>query len=94
MKYWMDQSPEIRLMYSAKANSISNGWKKWIGENKGLSDMEVINKKKAEEEEFIQWINEQPERVEKYGAILNNMHNLYATYQNNIQISTYNQEPF
>jgi len=94
MKYWMDQSPEIRLMYSAKANSISNGWKKWIGENKGLSDMEVINKKKAEEEEFIQWINEQPERVEKYGAILNNMHNLYATYQNNIQISTYNQETF
>ena len=36
MKKYMAESAELCLMYAAKANSISNGWKKWIGENQGI----------------------------------------------------------
>ena len=92
MKKWMEKTTETRLMYSAKANSISNGWKKWIGESKGINDCNVINMKKAEELDFISWLNEDPVRVEKYGAILPNMHNLYNSYKKNVQINTFNSE--
>ena len=90
MKKWMEKTTETRLMYSAKANSISNGWKKWIGESKGINDCNVINMKKAEELDFISWLNEDPVRVEKYGSILPNMHNLYNSYKKNVQINTFN----
>ena len=88
----MEKTTETRLMYSAKANSISNGWKKWIGESKGINDCNVINMKKAEELNFISWLNEDPVRVEKYGSILPNMHNLYNSYNKNVQINTFNSE--
>lgn len=46
MKRQMNLDPRIRLMYSAKANSISNGWKKWQGESKGILECNVIDKSK------------------------------------------------
>ena len=58
MKKQMNLDPRIRLMYSAKANGISNGWKKWQGESKGIRECDVIGKKQAQEREFQQWVNE------------------------------------
>lgn len=92
MKHWMEQSSETRLMYSAKANSISNGWKKWIGENKGLVDCNVINRKKNEEKKFEEWINESADRTTQYGSILPNMRKIYKNYKKENQINIYNQE--
>jgi len=49
MKKYMNLSPEIRLMYSGKANTIANGWKKAIGESKGINEAKVLHKKSKEE---------------------------------------------
>lgn len=81
MKKYMDQSTEIRLMYSAKANSISNGWKKWIGESKGLKECHVVAQKKAQEAEFIQWLASSPEMEKLYGNVLPNLRKNYAQYR-------------
>ena len=94
MKYWMDQSLETRLMYSAKANSISNGWKKWQGESKGINECNVLEKKQLEEMDFTKWVKDDKERFEKYGTLLSDMKRLYKSYRNNIQILIYNQETF
>ena len=94
MKYWMDQSLETRLMYSAKANSISNGWKKWQGESKGINECNVLEKKQLEEMDFDRWVNEDKNRAEKYGQLLSEMKRLYKGYRDNIQIYIYNQETF
>lgn len=81
MKKYMNQSTEIRLMYSAKANSISNGWKKWIGESKGLKDCHVVDKKKAQEAEFVQWLASSPEMNKLYGNVLPDLRKNYALYR-------------
>ncbi|MCQ2265229.1 MAG: S46 family peptidase [Bacteroidales bacterium] len=81
MKKYMDQSTEIRLMYSAKANSISNGWKKWIGESKGLKECHVVAKKKAQEAEFVQWLASSPEMNKLYGNILPDLRKNYSLYR-------------
>jgi V8-like Glu-specific endopeptidase len=94
MKKYMNQSPAIRLMYSAKANNISNGWKKWIGENKGVIDCKVIERKKAEESDFLQWIAGNKTRKDLYGNVLQNLHNNYTQYRDLIKTCSYVAETF
>ena len=92
MKKQMNLDPRIRLMYSAKANGISNGWKKWQGESKGIRECDVIGKKQAQEKEFQQWVNADPQRKAQYGTLLQDMKKVYDSYNNNLQIVTYINE--
>ena len=92
MKKQMDLDPRIRLMYSAKANGISNGWKKWQGESKGIRECDVIGKKQAQEREFQQWVNADPQRKAQYGTLLQDMKKVYESYNNNMQVVTYINE--
>ncbi|MEG2070024.1 MAG: S46 family peptidase [Bacteroidales bacterium] len=94
MKKYMDQSLPIRLMYSAKANSISNGWKKWIGENNGIKDAKVIEKKRAEEAGFMQWVVADETRKSLYGSILQDIKNDYKIYRNFDKSFNYVNETF
>ncbi|MCQ2272087.1 MAG: S46 family peptidase [Bacteroidales bacterium] len=81
MKKHMGTSTEIRLMYSGKSNSISNGWKKWIGENKGLIDCKVVEKKRLEEAQFEEWLQLNPDLNKQYGQVLPEMKNIYRDYR-------------
>ena len=92
MKKQMDLDPRIRLMYSAKANGISNGWKKWQGESKGIRECDVIGKKQAQEAEFQKWVNADPKRKAEYGTLLQDMKKVYESYNNNLQVVTYINE--
>ncbi len=94
MKKYMNLSTEIRLMYSAKSNSISNGWKKWIGENKGLIECKVVDKKKTEEAEFEQWLKRNPEMNKQYGNVLSDLKKSYGTYRKLNTSITYFYETF
>jgi hypothetical protein len=70
MKDFMNTSEHARLMYSAKYARSSNYYKYSIGQNKGLHDLNVIEKKKQLEDQFTQWVNATPERKAKYGEAL------------------------
>lgn len=50
----MRTDQNVFLKYAAKQSSVSNGWKKWQGEIRGLEINNVINKKENLEERFQQ----------------------------------------
>jgi hypothetical protein len=77
IKKYMNQDKLCRIQYAAKAASISNGWKKWIGENNGLKRLNTIEKKRKLEEEFTNWIAQDETRKQKYGDILPTYERLY-----------------
>jgi len=66
----MKSSNEIRIKYAAKQGRISNYYKKWIGENKGLKRLKAIEKKKELEAEFTLQIKKQPQYRDRYGPLL------------------------
>ncbi|HMC98251.1 MAG TPA: S46 family peptidase, partial [Flavobacteriales bacterium] len=70
MKQDMDASPEVRLKYASKYAQISNYWKYFIGQQRGLKRLHVYDKKKAQEDELMAWVNADPTRKAKYGDIL------------------------
>jgi len=78
MSKYMNESDLIRIQYSAKYARVSNAWKKWIGENRGLNRLDAIEKKEQLEAEFIKWANlKQVKKKYDYSGILNEYKLLY-----------------
>jgi hypothetical protein len=50
----MRASDRVRIQYADKQSGISNGWKKWIGELRGLRELEAVDLKRSQEAEFRQ----------------------------------------
>ena len=94
MKRQMEKSTAIRLMYSAKANTISNGWKKWQGESKGIIECHVIEKKQKEEGQFQSWVEADATRKAMYGTLLSDMRLVYRDYRDKVKVNTYLSETF
>ncbi len=81
-KIWkeaMESSEKIRLQYASKFSGSSNYWKNSIGMNRGLKNLNVIDKKEKLEEEFETWANSNPQRREKYGDVLPSLKEAYKS---------------
>jgi len=73
----MNTSREIRIKYATKHARVSNYWKKWIGENRGLQRFNAIEKKEALEQKFTTWAFSAEKLKMKYGNILPMYSNIY-----------------
>ena len=73
----MNESQLVRIQYAAKQSGIANGWKKMIGENRGLQRLNAIERKQLQEAEFMQWAGTDPVLSAKYGNIIPTFHDIY-----------------
>jgi hypothetical protein len=73
-KEHMDKSQEIRIKYASKNASVSNAWKKWQGESKGLERLETLEAKRAFEKEFDKWAKDKAQ----YKDITRKLSHLYS----------------
>jgi len=74
-KQHMSNDQEVRIKYASKAAGTANGWKLFIGQMKGIKDLDLINEKKAFEDKFQAWADEDKKRKEEYGDILETINN-------------------
>ena len=74
---YMRSSQKARIQYASKYARSSNYYKYSIGQNKGLKNLDVIAKKEALEDEFINWVKADNSRKEKYGKALAMIENAY-----------------
>ncbi len=78
---FMDTSSLIRIQYASKAAGIANGWKKMIGETRGIQQQKSVEKKREFENQFQSWADSSPDRNGTYGKILPTFKELYTAYQ-------------
>jgi len=76
----MSSSRMIRIQYASKAAGIANGWKKMIGESRGIRRQDGIETKREFEKTFQSWAESDPDRNKKYGGLLTEFKNIYAEY--------------
>ncbi|MCF8386501.1 MAG: S46 family peptidase [Bacteroidales bacterium] len=69
-KEYMDKDPQVKLEYASKYASAANGWKYYIGLNKGVKNLNVYERKKKLEDQFIDWYMQDTEREKEYGKAL------------------------
>ena len=74
---YMSTSQKARIQYASKYARSSNYYKYSIGQNKGLTNLKVIDKKQATEKDFSAWVNADNKRTEKYGKALSMIENSY-----------------
>jgi len=77
MEKHMLSSHVVRIQYSHKYRRVSNAWKKWQGMILGLERNHVVELKKEEEVAFQLWVDQDGERVMKYGELLEGFDELY-----------------
>ena len=94
MEQEMAKDPLVRLKYSGKSFGLANGWKKSIGEIQSLDKMNGVARKEAFEKEFRQWVAADPERVRKYGKILDGYAEIYPAYTHNYLVNSYTGDVF
>ena len=66
----MEADPVVRLKYASKYAGSANGWKKWQGEALAFEKLNIIGREKEKEAAFMEWVNADKKRVEKYGTAL------------------------
>ena len=91
MKNFMRTSQKARIMYAAKYARSSNYYKYSIGQNQGLKNLNVLEKKRALETRFTQWVNADENRKEKYGDALNLIAESYKNLDDEIAYDYMNE---
>ncbi len=72
-KKYMSQSQAVRIQYSSKNASVSNAWKKWQGEEKGIKKNHTVAEKQAYEKRFRAWAKDT-----RYEGIVDQLGGIYA----------------
>lgn len=83
----MASSDELRIKYAAKQSRISNAYKKWIGENRGLKKLDAIRVKEEWENRYLQAVKGTP-----YESLVQQFNNWVETFRPYAMASDYYNE--
>ena len=84
----MSKDQAVRIKYASKNASVSNAWKKWQGEAKGIFRMRAIENKQEFETKFTEWSKGKPE----YENLVAKFHELYGMIEELSLVKDYQTE--
>ncbi|MCL1938600.1 MAG: S46 family peptidase [Candidatus Azobacteroides sp.] len=94
---WKDamlNNDEIRIQYASKYALNSNYWKNSIGMNRGIEKLHVIERKQELENQFLHWMEQNPEKQAIYSNTLNLLRNGYIGSMEKVKAKTFLSEIF
>lgn len=77
MREEMQKSDKVRIQLSSKYAGVANGWKKWIGEKRGLEKLDAVNVKIDIEKKLQTWIELEVDREAEFGKVLADYKTMY-----------------
>ena len=89
---YMSQDRNINIMYSSKKARISNYWKYYIGQTRGLKRLRVFDKKNAIESQFDKFANKNEENRRLYGDVLSDIKSAYNVLNQSVLSRVYLNE--
>jgi len=75
---WMNANPSIRLKYSDKFFTLSNGQELHEGQVQCCKRFDVVDRKKAQEKELQEWIDADSMRAGKWGGLIDSIDRKYT----------------
>ena len=88
----MRSSEALHLKYADKQSGVSNAWKKWKGESKGLLAAKGLEKKQAFEIDFKSWYSKSDALSKKYTMVLPSIETLYKNTRPYLSANDYYAE--
>ena len=90
----MNESDDIRIKYAAKYDESSNYWKNSIGKNKAIEDLDVIGKKRQQEETLKLWLDKNPKKTTVSSLFLDSLKSAYESRSEADRALSYYVESF
>ena len=88
----MRSNDTIGLQYANKYASSANGWKKWRGMKECFADLDVIERQRQKEADFMEWVNAKPKRAARYGTAISDIETaVKASTEYNIRNAVYSE---
>ncbi|MFN5325036.1 MAG: S46 family peptidase [Bacteroidota bacterium] len=87
---YMKTDSKVKLMYADKHAGLSNYWKKFMGEATGLKQLNIYERRKAEEDAFAKWVKEGNRT--KYENVLSSYEQAYGQVRKFGLFSVYMQD--
>ncbi len=88
----MEKDAKVRIQYTSKYQGISNAWKKWQGEIKGLKRLDAVKKKQKFEQDFKDWAISANLWDTEFKPVFANFDSIYAVYKRYIKAADYYAE--
>ncbi|MBK8806310.1 MAG: S46 family peptidase [Bacteroidales bacterium] len=76
-KKYMDADEQLNIKYSSKKQQISNYWKYYIGQNRAITALSVIENKKLAEDKLLSVITGDSILNAKYSDVFKNIDSIY-----------------
>ncbi len=71
---------EIQIKYARIIKGLNNGLKNYKGKFEGIEKINLLEIKKEQQRDFMDWVEEKPERKPRYGDSLENISNFMEKY--------------
>lgn len=63
----------VEIKYASRVKGLNNGLKNYQGKLEGMQKVGLVEKKRIDEKTFLEWVNRDAKRQQKYGNILQQM---------------------
>ncbi len=80
MEQYMENNESIKIKYATKHSRVSNSWKRWKGEIRGLKRLNAVSKKQTLERNFNTWASNNSKREKIYGSLIEEFSEAYNNY--------------
>ncbi|NIO49516.1 MAG: hypothetical protein GTN73_08815 [Candidatus Aminicenantes bacterium] len=75
-----DKSREIQIKYARLIRGLNNSLKNYQGKIEGMGKTSIVDRKKSQEKDFLEWINKDRQRQKERGEILGKVKNFMEKY--------------
>jgi hypothetical protein len=79
-----ESSRDIQIKYARVVRGLNNSLKNYQGKIEGMEKIDLVEKKKAQEKQFMEWVNQDTELQQEFGTVLQDVEafmNRYETHQ-------------
>lgn len=90
----INANDSIRIQYASKYDESSNYWKNSIGKNKAIYQLNILEKKRAQEATLLRWIQDNPKEREKLLHLFTNLELAYSSRKETDRALAYYVESF
>jgi len=84
-KKHMNADQEVRIKYASQYAGVANSWKYFIGQRRGVKNLDVVGDKEKYQQEFMDWVNADQARKEKYGTVISDIDNKIVEQEQTIK---------
>lgn len=75
-----EESRKIQIKYARLITGLNNSLKNYQGKIEGIGKISVVDRKKSQEKDFLEWVNKDRERQKKCGEILGKVKSFMQKY--------------